>query len=444
MSTQIGIGGANIYTADGSLTAARTLTLATFPLTILGTTSSRFFANGNIGIGTISDSGFKLDVNGTARIQGRQSITSDTSVTTQTSSVIQATTTNANLVLAPNGTGAILASIPDNTTVGGDTRGPNSVDLQMKRTASNQVAAGFYGVISGGIDNRIIIGSEVDSGYCVIAGGRTNFTSYGRYNTISGGQSNVAGNALGREAATVVGGRSNFASGTGSVVGGEQNNVGNGAADSTAFGRLITISNQFSGGIGYNFSMSGQSSFGLTANARSTAYNTTLLGVCGHAYLPTQLVHGTDYSAPVYEGSHQSSEILPMAIATLTSGQTSAISFGATLIIPTGTDRIWNVEINTTAVVTAITGTATGVAVGNVYIETKKLCFKKIGGVSSVVGVVDTVYVKSDGGMTTASVTAAAGASQSLALTFTAPTFVGGGSVSVRVLSKVDLVEIAY
>jgi hypothetical protein len=58
----------NIYNADGSLTAARTLTLNSFSLTILGTTSSRFHANGNVGIGTTTDAGFKLDVNGTARV----------------------------------------------------------------------------------------------------------------------------------------------------------------------------------------------------------------------------------------------------------------------------------------------------------------------------------------------------------------------------------------
>jgi hypothetical protein len=62
--------GTNIYNADGSLTAARTLTLNTFALTILGTTSSRFFATGNVGIGTTTDAGYKLDVNGTARVSG--------------------------------------------------------------------------------------------------------------------------------------------------------------------------------------------------------------------------------------------------------------------------------------------------------------------------------------------------------------------------------------
>lgn len=69
----VAVGGTdtNIYNTSGTLTAARTLTLSTFSLTITGTTSSRFFANGNLGIGTTTDAGFKLDVNtGDSRING--------------------------------------------------------------------------------------------------------------------------------------------------------------------------------------------------------------------------------------------------------------------------------------------------------------------------------------------------------------------------------------
>ena len=69
-SGDLTISSSNIYNADGSLTSARTLTLNTFALTILGTSSSRFFANGNVGIGTTTDAGYKLDVNGTARVSG--------------------------------------------------------------------------------------------------------------------------------------------------------------------------------------------------------------------------------------------------------------------------------------------------------------------------------------------------------------------------------------
>jgi hypothetical protein len=61
----------NIYNTNGSLTSARTLTLNSQPLTIAGTTSSRFFANGNVGIGTTTDAGYKLDIVGTTRINVR-------------------------------------------------------------------------------------------------------------------------------------------------------------------------------------------------------------------------------------------------------------------------------------------------------------------------------------------------------------------------------------
>lgn len=66
----VSLASGNIYTADGSLSSARTLTLNSQPLTFAGTTSSRFFANGNVGIGTTTDGGFKFNVNGTARVQG--------------------------------------------------------------------------------------------------------------------------------------------------------------------------------------------------------------------------------------------------------------------------------------------------------------------------------------------------------------------------------------
>jgi hypothetical protein len=74
-SGNLTVSGSNIYNADGTLTAARTLTQGGFDLTIAGTTSSRFFSNGNVGIGTTTNAGFKLDVNGTARVSGTINVT---------------------------------------------------------------------------------------------------------------------------------------------------------------------------------------------------------------------------------------------------------------------------------------------------------------------------------------------------------------------------------
>jgi hypothetical protein len=46
--------------------------------------------------------------------------------------------------------------------------------------------------------------------------------------------------------------------------------------------------------------------------------------------------------------------------------------------------------------------------------------------------------------MSTASFGVSAGSSQEMKLDFTAPTFTGGGSVTTRVVAKVELTEVAY
>jgi hypothetical protein len=46
--------------------------------------------------------------------------------------------------------------------------------------------------------------------------------------------------------------------------------------------------------------------------------------------------------------------------------------------------------------------------------------------------------------MSAATMTYSAGASQELALTFTGPTFAGGGSVTVRSVARVQLTETAW
>jgi len=62
--------GTNIYNANGSLTSNRTLTLNSQPLTFLGTTRTRFHANGRMTIGDTTDQGFILDVRGNTKVTG--------------------------------------------------------------------------------------------------------------------------------------------------------------------------------------------------------------------------------------------------------------------------------------------------------------------------------------------------------------------------------------
>jgi hypothetical protein len=387
----------------------------------------------------------------------RVGIGKDTSVTTQSVAVVEVQDTNTSIVLKPNGTGAIIASVPDGTDAGGgNARGNGAVDLQLSRYNKVQVASGNFSFIGGGANNRatgvasVCVGGDnnfstglrsfVGSGTNVSASGQDSVavggntitcaatgatvgggvsnnipTSAAAYSTISGGQSNTAST---NTHATVVGGQSNTASGAKSVVGGNGNTT------------------------------SGEASVSFGSGNVASARFATALGMSSRAYLFNQFSVGSVGSSFGFNGgTSQYSFLNASAQGVLTTGGTSSVTLdgdAGNLIIPNGNNRAWNVQIDTIAVVTAITGTATGVSVGHCYSETKQLLFKRIGGTSSIVGTVDTSAIKSDSGMSTASITISAGASQQMAITFTAPTFAGGGSVTCRVVSKVSLVECAY
>lgn len=62
--------------------------------------------------------------------------------------------TNADFVVKPKGSGAILGQIPDSTTTGGNKRGAFAVDLQRSRSNAIHVASGDYAFIGAGKNNR--------------------------------------------------------------------------------------------------------------------------------------------------------------------------------------------------------------------------------------------------------------------------------------------------
>jgi hypothetical protein len=507
------------------------------------------------------------------KLFGRLRITSDANVSTQTTSIIQTDTTNSSIAIVPNGTGAIIASIPDGTVTGGNARGPIAVDLQRSRNAATQVASGDGSFIGGGIQNTAvgiyatIVGGErnttganvafiggggfnsnsgreavICGGYAntitqnwgTISGGNGNNNS-STYGTISGGQSNTAST---NTHATVVGGSSNTSSGQGSISGGSGNTASGGTSLSIglnniastessialgrgntaagvrrnyaigenntvtgydgsaalgqgnnvsgvdaaiAIGRLNTISGTTSFGFGnansvtanesYAFGKSNSVGSGLSIalgvgnnlsvtpanssmvaigfNHKTSGSFSTSMGNRSWAYLYGQIAHAAEWFSVNNDwGNAQQSVLLARREATLTTGATTILSLDGTgttnLIIPLDSNRMWNVQIDTIAVVRTITGTATGVSVGDAYRETKQLLFKRVGGTSSIVGTVDTTAIKNDSSLATCALTVTAGASQEMALTFTGATFAGGGSVTMRVVSKIMLVEVAY
>lgn len=130
--------------------------------------------------------------------------------------VLQAAGADANvgLVLAPRGTGALMAQAPDGAASGGNERGANAVDWQVARNAASQVASAANSVVCGGRNN----------------------TASGVNSVVAGGDWNVAGGP----GAAILGGWNNSASGVRSwVPGGERGStradVGRGAWSSGMF-----------------------------------------------------------------------------------------------------------------------------------------------------------------------------------------------------------------
>jgi hypothetical protein len=225
-------------------------------------------------------------------------------------------------------------------------------------------------------------------------------------------------------------------------------------------GQSNVSSGQHSVSGGSGNAASGTRSIALGGSNNAQAESSVTLGQQNVTTQPYSIAKGYFASSYLYgQESHQNgrfgsssdaqvSTLVARKFDDLTTGGTTVLSLDGTgttnLIIPTGTSRMWNVTIKFVAVVTTITGTATGVTVGDTKSQNIEIGFKKVGGVSSLVGSGVYSIPQEDASMASASLVPTTGASQELALTFTAPIFVGGGSVTCRVVAKVELVEVAY
>jgi len=407
--------------------------------------------------------------NGQVTFTERVKIEADSTSTTQSAAVIQSTTTNAGLVLQPNGTGAIMAQVPDGTATGGNARGQYAVDLQKSRNLAAEIASGFGSVISGGQENKSSnFWTTVGGGFrnyatetaSTIAGGSSN-NATSLYCTISGGQSNTAST---NTHATVVGGQSNTASGQLSISGGfntvasGQNAVALGDRSiASNTGAIVIASNDGSGNPTASApwslvlgSVRGQATDRYATvlggyNGQATKYYSYAFGADSLAYLQNQLAFAPGKIGN--NGDIQHSNLTTYKADTLSSAATTVLSLDGTgttnLIIPNGNNRAWNVTVKWVAVITD-DGGAAGITVGDTIASTEQLLFKKVGGVSSVVGAASTISTHSDASMASCSMAYTAGASQELALTFTGPTFAAGGPVTCRIVAKVELTEVAW
>jgi hypothetical protein len=204
-----------------------------------------------------------------------QSTTSPNATVNVVSLTANATSAIGDFVIKPKSTGSILANIPDGTTTGGNKRGLQCVDLQMKRNSELDVATANYSVISGGQSNKCASGSNHS-----IGGGYGNYIPSGDYVSIVGGYANSTGTfgVTGGEsnvstgAAHTIFGSLNTSNGNYNCIIGSSNSSTGGGSYSTIFGRqnASSITDGFTAG--YLCVNSGQASavFGARGSSNGT------------------------------------------------------------------------------------------------------------------------------------------------------------------------------
>lgn len=161
-----------------------------------------------------------------------------------------AATTNADFVIKPKGTGALITDIPDGTGTGGAKRGVCAVDLQLTRAYYARVASGNYSVALG----RENTASNTDSIAIGNNGNASNVSSIViGTGTASGQESGVFGRGT--------------ASNLQSFSLGYLNNAG--GQESIALGNYSTSSNTYSLALGRNNISSGVGSTAIGFNSNS-------------------------------------------------------------------------------------------------------------------------------------------------------------------------------
>jgi hypothetical protein len=173
-------------------------------------------------------------------------------------------TTNGDFAIIPKGSGAIITAIPDSGVVNGNKRGTYAVDLQLYRTAANQVAAGAYSGLFAGQRNFLASGQT----NCTIIGGNTGNLYGGTDSTMIA----CTGGELSGTNTAMVGATSSFGFGNNCFV------TGNGNSASGTSNSLTGVSNS-GGGTGNFLSGASNGSTGINCllsgknNISSGKYN---------------------------------------------------------------------------------------------------------------------------------------------------------------------------
>jgi len=210
--------------------------------------------------------------------------------------------TDIGIVISPKGNGAIQASIRTDSSVGGNIRGTNAIDLQMYRSAATQVAAANRSVIIGGVYGTVTAGATDAGMYS--AGNGSSINASGSNSVIVGG----TGQSIQNSQSAIVGGASNLVSGskagTFCAVGGQATNtnaiiIGSSYSGASAYGS--TVLNGAScyamgqnsvtlGGENNNAGKQGSVAMGIGSNSNHTEYALCIGGTYSTGRSTTEFV----------------------------------------------------------------------------------------------------------------------------------------------------------
>jgi len=292
---------------------------------------------------------------------------------------------NVTAVVQPKGTGAFSLNRPDGLISGGNARGNYAVDLQLQRDFQTKVASGINSFLSG-------LSSTANGSYSFC---------HGRANTSSGAES------------AALGGTGGTASGNRSVV--------LGGANGSASGQYANV-----------FS---------SLNGISIGGGSRVSGYYPWAYMTHMDVIGIQSNSSSQQGNRQygTAAISNLLDTTHTTGQVQTLG---TFNPPTA-NRAYNIVASWTAVVIGISGTATGVNVGDYMTQCNLFGFKRVAGTGSITSIT-TVATHGDASMTGSASMGFSAVSNNLQAAFTGPTFAGGGTLTIRAFVKLQITEIAW
>jgi hypothetical protein len=262
--------------------------------------------------------------------------------------------------------------------------------------------------------------------------GSSSFIGSGTLNSISSSNSGInsgQNNSISASDAAIVAGNANSATGQYSFIGGGQNNTSSG------------LNSVINGGSSNLSSGSKSAILGGDLNTASTDYTAILGGYYGNAYFYGQKAHANGRFT--INGDAQGSEAIYRLDSGFTNGQTKEIFLdGASVRLTPFTNSALTINFDVVAIVTAISGTATGVTVGDMFSQNEIVALKNVAGTTTVVGS-HNIYNLHDGSMSGCDTTYL-NTGTALSVNFNGPNFTGGGTVTLRIVVKARIVETRY